>query len=284
MLITYHQLLVTKQQRNTSSTQETTLQPNFLNISFWKQKELTKIQIHSLPSIQIAKVGFEKRNLHSFFFFFFWLCWVIAAAQAFLQLQETGGYSLVAVCGLLTAMASPVVEFGLQGIQASVVVACGLRSCVSPALEHRLNSCGAGAQLLSGMWDLPQPGVKPVSPALAGRFFTTEPPGKPQKSPFLIATPLDIFKQRAIFCAELCFLHYAKMAKDFCVAHHYLQAGRKRKRNKRHSFHSQAIPTSTPFSQIKTQLQSVHQHSRLNVHSMADTGSRSKYSAILQVI
>ena len=27
--------------------------------------------------------------------------------------------------------------------------------------------------------DLPDPGIKPVSPALAGRFFTTEPPGKP---------------------------------------------------------------------------------------------------------
>ena len=29
------------------------------------------------------------------------------------------------------------------------------------------------------MWDLPGPGVKPVSPALAGGFLTTEPPGKP---------------------------------------------------------------------------------------------------------
>ena len=27
--------------------------------------------------------------------------------------------------------------------------------------------------------DLPDPGIKPVSPALAGRFFTTVPPGKP---------------------------------------------------------------------------------------------------------
>ena len=26
---------------------------------------------------------------------------------------------------------------------------------------------------------LPDPGIKPASPALAGRFFTTEPPGKP---------------------------------------------------------------------------------------------------------
>ena len=29
------------------------------------------------------------------------------------------------------------------------------------------------------MWDLPRPGIKPMSLALAGRFFTTEPPGKP---------------------------------------------------------------------------------------------------------
>ena len=27
--------------------------------------------------------------------------------------------------------------------------------------------------------DLPNPGIEPMSPALAGRFFTTEPPGKP---------------------------------------------------------------------------------------------------------
>ena len=27
--------------------------------------------------------------------------------------------------------------------------------------------------------DLPDPGIEPVSPALAGGFFTTEPPGKP---------------------------------------------------------------------------------------------------------
>jgi len=27
--------------------------------------------------------------------------------------------------------------------------------------------------------DLPDPGIKPTSPALTGRFFTTEPPGNP---------------------------------------------------------------------------------------------------------
>ena len=29
------------------------------------------------------------------------------------------------------------------------------------------------------MWDLPRPGLKPVSPSLAGRFLTTAPPGSP---------------------------------------------------------------------------------------------------------
>ena len=30
--------------------------------------------------------------------------------------------------------------------------------------------------------DLSHPGIEPVSPALAGRFFTTEPPGKPSST------------------------------------------------------------------------------------------------------
>ena len=30
--------------------------------------------------------------------------------------------------------------------------------------------------------DLPNPGVEPKSPELAGRFFTTEPPGKAHKT------------------------------------------------------------------------------------------------------
>ena len=55
----------------------------------------------------------------------------------------------------------------------------------------RFHSCGAQAQqlwlagsraqvlLLCGMWDPPGPGLEPVSPALAGGFLTTAPPGKP---------------------------------------------------------------------------------------------------------
>ena len=36
------------------------------------------------------------------------------------------------------------------------------------------------------MWDLPGPGLEPVSLALAGGFLTTAPPGKSQISLFFI--------------------------------------------------------------------------------------------------
>ena len=53
----------------------------------------------------------------------------------------------------------------------SVVVVCVLRSC------------GTRAYSFIGMWDLPRPGIEPISSALAGRFLTTGPPGK-YSSPF----------------------------------------------------------------------------------------------------
>ena len=43
---------------------------------------------------------------------------------------------------------------------------------------RRLSNRGSWAQLLRGMWDPLRPGLEPVSPALAGGFLTTAPPGK----------------------------------------------------------------------------------------------------------
>ena len=65
-----------------------------------------------------------------------------------------------------------------------IVVHGPLTIAASLAAEHRLqtrrlSSCGSRALLLRGMRDLPRPGLEPVSPALAGRFSTTAPPGKP---------------------------------------------------------------------------------------------------------
>ena len=43
------------------------------------------------------------------------------------------------------------------------------------------------------MWDLPGPGLKPVSPALAGEFLTTALPGKPLLFCFLIYLFIYLF-------------------------------------------------------------------------------------------
>ena len=68
-------------------------------------------------------------------------------------------------------------------ITASLVVEHGLQTC-------RLSNCGSRAQLLRSMWDLPGPGLEPVSPALAGRLSTTVPPGKPGAEWFLMHLPV----------------------------------------------------------------------------------------------
>ena len=108
-------------------------------------------------------------------------------------------YSLVVVRGLLTAVASLVAEHSLWRSWTSVVAAHELSSCGSQALEQRLNNCDTQAQLLHGMWDLLGPGMEPVSPALAGRFFTTEPPEKPKELFFSFSqpTPISNFYQSA---------------------------------------------------------------------------------------
>ena len=80
-------------------------------------------------------------------------------ARAFSSCGERGPL-FIAVRGPLTTAASLVAEHRLQ--------------------TRRLSNCGSGDHSLRGMWDLPRPGLEPVSPALAGRFSTTAPPGKPQ--------------------------------------------------------------------------------------------------------
>ena len=88
------------------------------------------------------------------------------------------GPLFIAVRGPLTIMASLVAEHRLQ--------------------TRRLSNCGSRAQLLRGMWDLPRPGLEPVSPALAGRFSTTAPPGKPyfyffEKPPYCFPVDAQIY-------------------------------------------------------------------------------------------
>ena len=73
-------------------------------------------------------------------------------ARAFSSCGKRGPL-FIAVHGPLTVAASLVAEHRLQ--------------------TRRLSSCGSRVQLLRGMWNLPRPGLEPVSPASAGRFSTT---------------------------------------------------------------------------------------------------------------
>ena len=80
-------------------------------------------------------------------------------ARALLSRGKRGPL-LIAVRRPLTTAASPVAEHRLQ--------------------TRRLSNCGSRAQPLRGTWDPPRPGPEPASPALAGGFSTTAPPGKPR--------------------------------------------------------------------------------------------------------
>ena len=91
------------------------------------------------------------------------------------------GPLFIAVRGPLTIAASLVAEHRLQ--------------------TRRLSSCGSRAQSLRGMWDLPRPGLEPMSPALAGRLSTTAPPGKSRFGLFLslfTTSLIQLIKQPSI--------------------------------------------------------------------------------------
>ena len=118
-----------------------------------------------------AKCFFLLPNFFFFFLIFIYLFIYLFMAVLGLRFCARASSScgergplFIAVRGPLTIAASPVAEHRLQ--------------------MRRLSSCGSRAQLLCGMWDLPRPGIEPVSPALAGGFSTTAPPGKPYSPTF----------------------------------------------------------------------------------------------------
>ena len=109
-------------------------------------------------------------------------------ARAFSSCGKQGPL-FIAVRGPLTIALSLVAEHRLQ--------------------MHRLSSCGSRAQLFHGMWDLPRPGLEPLSPALAGRFSTTVPPGKP---PIQLQNNLYIVSQ-----SPASYLHCVRQKKQLKV-------------------------------------------------------------------
>ena len=133
--------------------------------------QLRDAQAGGIPSYSLEVWPFI-----SFFFFFNKFIYLFLAmlgfrfcARAFSSCGKQGPL-FIAVRGPLTVAASLVAA---SLVAASLVAEHRLQT-------RRLSNCGSRAQPLRSMWDLPRPGLEPVSPALAGRFSTTAPPGKPQ--------------------------------------------------------------------------------------------------------
>ena len=130
-------------------------------------------------SSQLLFYSFLNINIYIFklficSFIYFWPCWVFITAWGFSAVVASGGHPLVAVASLLAERRLK--THGLPWFQ-------------RPALESRLQGCGAQAQWLHGVWDLPRPRIEPASPAQAGGFFfTPEPREKPSFQLLIVQT------------------------------------------------------------------------------------------------
>ena len=107
----------------------------------------------------------------------FWLCWVFIAVLGFPLAAASGARSPAVEHGLLTVLLLLLRSTGSRH-SASVVVVCSLSSYGSRAPELGHLSCGSPAWILCGTWDLPGPGIEPVSLALQGGFLATGLPGR----------------------------------------------------------------------------------------------------------
>ena len=124
---------------------------------------------HKLHSFILQKEIDSKRFFFKVLFIYLFLAALVFIAACGLSLvAASGGYSSLQCVVFSQQWLVFVVEHRLQACGLQQLWHARLSHCGSRALEHR-------AQLLRGMWDLPRPGLEPVSPALAGGFLTTVP-------------------------------------------------------------------------------------------------------------
>ena len=94
-----------------------------------------------------------------------------AGALLLRSFSSCGECELLSRCGAWAPNCSGFSCCGAQALR--------LSSSGSPGSRAQLDGYRRWACLLHGLWDLPRTGLKPTSPALAGRFSTTEAPAKP---------------------------------------------------------------------------------------------------------
>ena len=97
-----------------------------------------------------------------FLFYLFWLHWVFVAARGLLS--SCSEQELLSACGP-------------QASHCGSLSCCGRRALSGPVVVARRFSCSAARGIFPNQTEL-------MSPAAAGRFFTTETPGKPTLTVF----------------------------------------------------------------------------------------------------
>ena len=101
---------------------------------------------------------------HFYFFYYYYFSnlflTALVPAPGLSLVAAGGGWGCTLLCGVLASNCS------------------GFSCRRGQALEFGLGSCDTWAQLLQVMWDLPRPGIEPVSPALVRGFLTAGSPGK----------------------------------------------------------------------------------------------------------
>ena len=150
-----------------------------------------KFTLHFVPS-QVLVICLYLKQSHCRFFFNFWMIFTLLflficiSGHVFVTMKMNQLYlSLSTLFFLKLIYFFIFIALGLhccrwafsscgeQGLLFTEV--CGLLTVVA-SQSTAIGSCGTQAQLFGGMWNLPGPGIEPVSPALAGTFLSTVPP------------------------------------------------------------------------------------------------------------
>ena len=137
-------------------------------------------------NLKVIKCSPQRKHLFDQVYFFKWPFWAVLLLLMlyfisifFLIFKEF--LATLSLCCCAQAFSS----CGGWGLLSS----CGGFSCCRTwTLERGFSSFDAQAyQVPCGMWNLPGPGIKPMSPALAGRFLTSGPPGKSSSVPLCLS-------------------------------------------------------------------------------------------------
>ena len=142
-------------------------------------------EVDTSPSlIKIQHQEWSAFNIFICLFNLFLAALSLCCSSGLPPVAESWGSSLVVARGLLIGVASLV---GEHGSRVPGLSSCGAWASLAGERGSRvpgLSSCGTWASLSHGMWNLPGPGIKPVSPALTRRFLTSGLLGKSRNDLF----------------------------------------------------------------------------------------------------